>query len=61
MQEYKNFPKYKDSTMLNWNKKQLVEYIHCLLHNWESCAEIRDRLIALNKNLLEENKQLIER
>ena len=55
MQEFQKFDKHTDKAMLNWTKKELVEYIHCLLHNWECCAETKDRVIAMNKELIEGN------
>ena len=51
MIEFQHFKQYSDKTMLNWTKKELVEYIHCLLHNWECCAETKERVVNQNVKL----------
>lgn len=43
---------YSDSTLMNFTKKQLIEYIHCLVHNnnvlQETVNEQADTMMKLS-------------
>ena len=46
MFNYNHYPKYADSTYRRMTKDELIEEIHHLLHNWESCAIEKEKVFC---------------
>ena len=51
---------YSDETMKNWSKKELMEQIHCLHHNYLEMANSFDRQSDIFIKFFTENKGKIK-
>ena len=49
--EFKHFKLHSDSTLKNQTKKELIDYIKMLYHNWEACDEQLKNCIDANTKL----------
>lgn len=56
--EYKHFKLHSDSTLENQTKKELIDYIKMLYHNWGVCDEQLKRVIDKAKELSDSNNKL---
>lgn len=56
--EYKHFKLHSDSTLKNQTKKELIDYIKMLYHNWGVCDEQLKRVIDKAKELSDSNNKL---
>jgi len=56
--EYKHFKLHSDSTLKNQTKKELIDYIKMLYHNWGVCDEQLKRIIDKAKELSDSNDEL---
>lgn len=56
--EYKHFKLHSDSTLKNQTKKELIDYIKMLYHNWGVCDEQLKRIIDKAKELSDSNNKL---
>ena len=56
--EYKHFKLHSDSTLKNQTKKELIDYIKMLYHNWGVCDEQLKRVIDKAKELSGSNNEL---
>ena len=57
-EEYKHFKLHSDSTLKNQTKKELIDYIKMLYHNWGDCDEQLKRVIDKAKELSDSNNEL---
>ena len=57
-EEYKHFKLHSDSTLKNQTKKELIDYIKMLYHNWGDCDEQLKRIIDKAKELSDSNDEL---
>ena len=57
-EEYKHFKLHSDSTLKNQTKKELIDYIKMLYHNWGVCDEQLKRIIDKAKELSDSNNEL---
>ena len=55
MLSFLHYQKYSDSTLMGMTKKELIEQIHCLLHNWRNCAEEKENAEKLLKEEMKKN------
>ena len=56
--EFKHFKLHSDSTLKNQTKKELIDYIKMLYHNWGACDEQLKRVIDKAKELSDSNDEL---
>lgn len=56
--EFKHFKLHSDSTLKNLTKKELIDYINMLYHNWGVCDEQLKRIIDKAKELSDSNDEL---
>ena len=56
--EFKHFKLHSDSTLKNQTKKELIDYIKMLYHNWGVCDEQLKRIIDKAKELSDSNDEL---
>ena len=56
--EFKHFKLHSDSTLKNQTKKELIDYIKMLYHNWGVCDEQLKRVIDKAKELSDSNDEL---
>lgn len=56
--EYKHFKLHSDSTLKNQTKKELIDYIKMLYHNWGVTDEQLKRIIDKAKELSDSNDEL---
>lgn len=56
--EFKHFKLHSDSTLKNQTKKELIDYIKMLYHNWGVCDEQLKRVIDKAKELSDSNDGL---
>lgn len=52
------FKIYSDSTFQSFTKKELIEYIHTIYHNWENTCIVNERVIKMNYKLQSEIDEL---
>lgn len=57
-EEYKHFKLHSDSTLKNQTKKELIDYIKMLYHNWGVTDEQLKRIIDKAKELSDSNDEL---
>lgn len=57
-EEYKHFKLHSDSTLKNQTKKELIDYIKMLYHNWGVTDEQLKRVIDKAKELSDSNDEL---
>lgn len=57
-EEYKHFKLHSDSTLKNQTKKELIDYIKMLYHNWGVTDEQLKRIIDKAKGLSDSNDEL---
>ncbi|WP_233524399.1 hypothetical protein [Thomasclavelia ramosa] len=57
-EEYKHFKLHSDSTLKNQTKKELIDYIKMLYHNWGVTDEQLKRVIDKAKELSDSNNEL---
>lgn len=57
-EEYKHFKLYSDSSLKNLTKKELIDYIKMLYHNWGVTDEQLKRVIDKAKELSDSNDKL---
>ena len=56
--EFKHFKLHSDNTLKNLTKKELIDYINMLYHNWGACDEQLKRVIDKAKELSDSNDEL---
>lgn len=56
--EFKHFKLHSDSSLKNLTKKELIDYIKMLYHNWGVCDEQLKRVIDKAKELSDSNNKL---
>lgn len=56
--EFKHFKLHSDNTLKNLTKKELIDYINMLYHNWGVCDEQLKRIIDKAKELSDSNDEL---
>lgn len=56
--EFKHFKLHSDNTLKNQTKKELIDYIKMLYHNWGACDEQLKRVIDKAKELSDSNDEL---
>ena len=52
------FKVYSDSTFQSFTKKELIEYIHTIYHNWKNACIVNERVIKMNYKLQSEIDEL---
>lgn len=52
------FKVYSDSTFQSFAKKELIEYIHTIYHNWKNACIVNERVIKMNYKLQSEIDEL---
>lgn len=57
-EEFKHFKLHSYSTLKNQTKKELIDYIKMLYHNWGVCDEQLKRVIDKAKELSDSNNEL---
>ena len=56
--EFKHFKLHSDNTLKNLTKKELIDYINMLYHNWGVTDEQLKRIIDKAKELSDSNDEL---
>lgn len=59
-QEFKHFHLHSDSTLMKFNKAELIDYIHMLYHNWQATDESYNNVMEAAKFTIKEERREVK-